>query len=380
MKMYEVGGCVRDTVLGFAPSDIDYVVVGSTEEEMLSLGYERVGVSFPVFLKNGHEYALARTERKTGVGYNGFSVDASADTSLEDDLMRRDLTINSIAKDMVTGELIDPFGGLKDLEDGVLRPTSDAFMEDPLRVLRLFRFKVTLEAKTGKPWLISDTARNMSVQVLKHGELFNLPPDRIRIEFEKVAKVAGTKGVFEFANSLTSVGGTDTTCAANALSCVYPALAGMIPAIRDVKFADAVKDLPVCLAELAVAYGKKAWKTPRQLPPSLEYAMLNELNFGSDDSKKFALYTRIELSKELEDKLEVLHELKQFHDAETTSYLFSATASDGMAEAYSALILCGYINWAWVESNLPHLTALPPKYRETIIKLARLAECNRKIR
>lgn len=113
MKIYLVGGAVRDKLLGKEPKDLDYVVVGSTPEEMLSLGYKQVGADFPVFLhpETGDEYALARTERKSGKGYNGFICDFSPEVTLEDDLMRRDLTINSMAMDLETGRVIDPFGG-----------------------------------------------------------------------------------------------------------------------------------------------------------------------------------------------------------------------------------------------------------------------------
>lgn len=142
MKIYEVGGCVRDRLLGFEPKDYDYVVVGATHQQMINLGFSQVGASFPVYLHptNGNEYALARKERKTGVGYHGFDVTFDSSVSLEDDLMRRDLTINSMATDPETGATIDPYGGLADLRQGILRHTSEAFAEDPVRVLRTARF------------------------------------------------------------------------------------------------------------------------------------------------------------------------------------------------------------------------------------------------
>lgn len=141
MKIYKVGGYVRDTLLGLTPKDIDYVVVGATPEQMLELGFSQVGADFPVFLHptTNDEYALARVERKTGNGYHGFSVDASPDVTLEDDLRRRDLTINSMAMDD-EGNIYDYFGGQEDLKNKILRHTSDAFSEDPLRVIRLARF------------------------------------------------------------------------------------------------------------------------------------------------------------------------------------------------------------------------------------------------
>ena len=141
MKIYEVGGAVRDELLGVPVKDRDYVVVGSTPEEMTRLGYTPVGKDFPVFLHPATraEYALARTERKTARGYHGFQIHATPEVTLEQDLLRRDLTINAIAKDD-QGELIDPFQGARDLRDKVLRHVSDAFAEDPVRVLRVARF------------------------------------------------------------------------------------------------------------------------------------------------------------------------------------------------------------------------------------------------
>jgi tRNA nucleotidyltransferase (CCA-adding enzyme) len=142
MKVYLVGGAVRDALLGLNGSDRDWLVVGSTPEEMVSLGYQPVGKDFPVFLHpNTHEeYALARTERKTARGYKGFSVYAAPDVTLEEDLARRDLTINAIAQDPVTGEVFDPYGGRQDLSHRVLRHVTVAFREDPVRILRIARF------------------------------------------------------------------------------------------------------------------------------------------------------------------------------------------------------------------------------------------------
>jgi tRNA nucleotidyltransferase (CCA-adding enzyme) len=141
MEIYLVGGAVRDRLLGRDASDRDYVVVGATPEQLAGLGYKPVGKDFPVFLhpRSGEEYALARTERKSGRGYAGFTFDTSADVTLEDDLRRRDLTINAMAEDE-SGHLVDPFGGARDLEARVLRHVSDAFVEDPVRLLRVARF------------------------------------------------------------------------------------------------------------------------------------------------------------------------------------------------------------------------------------------------
>ncbi len=156
MKIYLVGGAVRDALMGLPVRDRDYVVVGSTPEQMAAAGYQPVGKDFPVFLhpKSREEYALARTERKTAKGYHGFSFYTDADVTLEMDLVRRDLTINSIAVRAVNTwttdqfssenkqqyELIDPYHGQRDIDDKVLRHVSLAFAEDPVRILRLARF------------------------------------------------------------------------------------------------------------------------------------------------------------------------------------------------------------------------------------------------
>ena len=141
MKLFRVGGAVRDTLLGFPFVETDWVVVGSTPEALLAQGYTQVGRDFPVFLhpESKEEYALARTERKTGPGYRGFVVHANPDVTLEEDLERRDITINAMAMDE-TGAVIDPYGGQTDLDNKLIRHVSPHFTEDPLRVLRVARF------------------------------------------------------------------------------------------------------------------------------------------------------------------------------------------------------------------------------------------------
>ena len=148
MQTYLVGGAVRDKLLGLPVKDRDWVVVGATPEEMLDLGFKAVGKDFPVFLhpQSKEEYALARTERKSGKGYKGFTFHTDPDVTLEEDLLRRDLTINAIAEDE-SGALIDPYNGVDDLNAGLLRHVSPAFSEDPLRVLRVARFAATMGFK-----------------------------------------------------------------------------------------------------------------------------------------------------------------------------------------------------------------------------------------
>ena len=182
MKVYLVGGAVRDELLGLTPKDLDYVVVGSTPEEMLELGFTQVGAQFPVFLHpdTGDEYALARTEAKDGNGYHGFNCHFGPEVSLIEDLLRRDLTINAIAKDLETGEIIDPYSGRLDIDKRVLRPVSKSFRDDPVRVLRVARFAARYPSFSVSPELYS-----MIQYMTKDGSLEYLTPERVWQELEK---------------------------------------------------------------------------------------------------------------------------------------------------------------------------------------------------
>jgi tRNA nucleotidyltransferase (CCA-adding enzyme) len=203
MKIYEVGGCVRDKLLGRTAVDIDYVVVGATPAEMIDAGYKKVGSDFPVFLHpdTRDEYALARTERKSGKGYSGFTVDASPEITLEEDLRRRDLTINAMARDTQTGEIIDPFNGRQDLKDGVLRHTSDAFAEDPVRVLRVARFAARYD------FSIHPTTTDLMKQLVRSGEMATLTPERI---WNEVNRALGELYADQFFETLDDVGAVPT--------------------------------------------------------------------------------------------------------------------------------------------------------------------------
>ena len=177
MKTYQVGGCVRDRLLNIAVHDTDWVVTGATVEQMLAAGFKPVGKDFPVFLHPGtkQEYALARRERKTAPGYHGFKFNAQPDITIEEDLLRRDLTINAMAEDEY-GNIIDPYGGQKDLRAGVLRHVSDAFREDPVRVLRVARFAARLYDSGFK--LAPETARLIR-EMGESGELQTLVAERV---------------------------------------------------------------------------------------------------------------------------------------------------------------------------------------------------------
>lgn len=180
MKTYRVGGAVRDRLLGRATQDNDWVVVGATPEQLTALGYRPVGNDFPVFIhpQTGEEYALARTERKSGRGYRGFTVYSAPDVTLEDDLQRRDLTINAIAEDE-HGNLIDPFQGRADLEQQILRHVSPAFVEDPLRVLRVARFAARFD------FAIAQETLRLMAEIAGGGELNDLVPERVWAEMER---------------------------------------------------------------------------------------------------------------------------------------------------------------------------------------------------
>ncbi|BES86077.1 multifunctional CCA protein [Pectobacterium araliae] len=183
MKIYLVGGAVRDSLLSLPVTEKDWVVVGATPEHLLAQGYQQVGKDFPVFLHpvSHDEYALARTERKSGKGYTGFVCHAAPDVTLEQDLLRRDLTINAIAR-TEQGELIDPYHGRHDLENRILRHVSDAFSEDPLRVLRVARFAARF-AHLG--FQIAEETLVLMQKMAHEGELAYLTPERVWKETEK---------------------------------------------------------------------------------------------------------------------------------------------------------------------------------------------------
>src|SRR5690606_17079282 len=193
MEIYQVGGAVRDALLGPPVKDRDFVVVGATPEQMVALGYRPVGKDFPVFLhpESQEEYALARTERKTAKGYKGFQVFASPDVTLEEDLARRDLTINAIAQ-AEDGTLIDPYNGQVDIRDKILRHVSDAFIEDPVRILRAARFAARFTEFTIAP----ETMRLMQ-DMVADGEVDALVPERVWQELAKGLMEAKPSRMFE---------------------------------------------------------------------------------------------------------------------------------------------------------------------------------------
>jgi tRNA nucleotidyltransferase (CCA-adding enzyme) len=191
MKIYAVGGAVRDRLLGLAVADQDYVVVGATPEQMERLGYRPVGRDFPVFLhpQTHEEYALARTERKTARGYRGFEIYAAPEVTLEQDLARRDLTVNAIARDQ-QGNIIDPFHGVADLKAGILRHVSPAFAEDPVRVLRVARFA----ARFG--FAVAPETQELIREMVRNGEVDHLVAERAWQEISRGLMEAAPSRMF----------------------------------------------------------------------------------------------------------------------------------------------------------------------------------------
>ena len=218
-SIYLVGGAVRDMMMGKTPKDLDYVVVGSTAQEMLTAGFEQVGADFPVFLhpETGEEYALARREKKTGAGYLGFTSEFGTDVTLEEDLSRRDLTVNSMAYEPSGyGGYVDPFNGEDDLNNQVLRHTSDAFAEDPVRVLRLARFR----ARLGADWTVAPETVALVSQMAKKGVLSELNAERVWKEMSRALMEPNPRLFF------------DTLLETDALHVVFPEVYRLLTALE----------------------------------------------------------------------------------------------------------------------------------------------------
>ncbi len=264
MKIYLVGGAVRDTLLGLPADERDWVVVGGSESEMLAQGFRRADAEFPVFLhpETGEEYALARTESKSGTGYKGFVVDAGPEVTLEQDLKRRDLTINAMAQDR-DGNIIDPFNGRSDLQLGILRHISPAFVEDPLRLLRTARFAARFDF-TPDP-----ETQPLLEQIAASGELATLKRERV---WKELAKALAGKAPWRFFALLQHSG---------ALSQLLPQFINTADAERSLKLAAALTpDQMVRFAAVmyhATATCGGALALEPVLPLPVEYANLLDL-------------------------------------------------------------------------------------------------------
>ena len=213
MRIYMVGGAVRDEQLGIPVTERDWCVVGTTPEDMIDQGFRPVGKDFPVFLHpdSGEEFALARTERKTAAGYQGFAFNTSPDITIEDDLSRRDLSVNAIAKD-ADGELIDPFNGIQDCQDRVLRHVSEAFVEDPVRILRTAKFAARFHALGFK---VADETMQLMRRMVADGEVDALVPDRVWKETGAALSTKNTRVFFELLREC------------NALPVIFPEVAAL---------------------------------------------------------------------------------------------------------------------------------------------------------
>lgn len=212
MNIFLVGGAVRDELLGKPVKERDWVVVGTTPEDMIKQGFQPVGKDFPVFLhpKTHEEYALARTERKTAKGYKGFHFYATPDVTLAEDLIRRDLTINAMAKNITTGEIIDPYHGQKDLTQKIFRHVSEAFSEDPVRILRIARFACIFSDFT-----VHSTTNELMKQMVQSGEVDALVAERVWKEFSRALACTHPKRFF------------DVLYACDALPILFPELVDM---------------------------------------------------------------------------------------------------------------------------------------------------------
>ena len=227
MQIYLVGGAVRDRLLSLPVKDKDFVVVGATPAEMLAQGYQQVGKDFPVFLhpSSKQEYALARTERKSGAGYTGFTCYAAPDVTLEQDLLRRDLTINAMVEDS-NGQVIDPLNARVDLDNRILRHISASFSEDPLRVLRVARFAARFHHLG---FTIADETLALMQAMTQAGDLAELTPERVWQEVEKTLSAANPEVFFQVLKKI------------DALAVILPELDNLFALKREINSEDETK-------------------------------------------------------------------------------------------------------------------------------------------
>jgi len=326
MKIYQVGGSIRDELLGIKALDRDFVVVGSNEKEMLKRGFYKVGSNFPVFISyaTDEEYALARREKKSGNGYLGFET-TTENVTLEEDLKRRDLTINSIAKDS-DGKIIDPFGGAEDIKNRVLRHTSLAFREDAVRVLRLARFKTRFP-----DFKIADETIKLVKKMVADGELKELKNDRVFLELRKSLKL---KNSILFFQTLKELNAYDDLFSFIDLDSIDIQKLELMPDVES-KFAFILKDVEnpkdfMTISKNTVALSKYIREhlyrvenffsiTPEErlklFNATRNYHQLERLkDFHSDMSKIIKIYNRYKsVSKELKNNKSMSgEEIKQF--------------------------------------------------------------------
>lgn len=319
MEIYLVGGAVRDALLGLPVVDRDYVVVGALPEQLLQQGYQQVGKDFPVFLhpKSKDEYALARTERKAGSGYTGFICEFGPDITLEEDLSRRDITINAIAQDEA-GVLYDPYGGQADLDSRTLRHVSEAFSEDPLRVLRVARFAARFHHLGFR---VADDTLTLMRQIAASGELSALTPERVWKETAKALACEQPQVFFEVLRSC------------NALAALFPELEKLFSS-TEAQSLQALWLGTQLTTELACRFAI--------LTLQLDVAALTALCERSKvptEHKELAL-----LSSRWHQDIHALREPNR-DDAEQILALFQATDSWRRPERFAHLLLCAQADW-----------------------------------
>ena len=322
MEIYLVGGAVRDALLGLSVYDKDYVVVGARPEQLLELGYQQVGKDFPVFLhpKSKAEYALARTERKAGSGYTGFICDFGPEITLEEDLSRRDLTINAIAQDE-SGRLVDPYGGQADLATRTLRHVSAAFSEDPLRVLRVARFAARFHHLG---FTIAADTLDLMRHIAASGELTTLTPERVWKETEKALSCAQPQVFFE------------VLLKCEGLAPLFPELAAVfatqgnanLPSLRALwQCAQLTEDLACRFAALCLELDE----------PSI--SAMGERNKVPTEHKELAI-----LASRWQQAIHRLNAPKR-EQAEAILALFQETDSWRRPERFANLLLCAQAAW-----------------------------------
>ena len=309
MKIYLVGGALRDKFLDIPVKDKDYVVVGSSPEEMINKGFKPVGKDFPVFLhpKTKEEYALARTEKKTGVGYHGFKFYSSPEVSLKEDLKRRDLTINAIAQDE-NGKIYDPYNGQADIKKRILRHVSDAFIEDPLRVLRIARFS-TLDKK----FEIHKETSSLLKKMVLNNELKSLPKERIIEELKKGLTSAYPSKMFS------------CLCDCGALNQIFPGInpnnennSGFVELGNNLekKYVKITADFQLLLILLLPFFLNKPSNDESELIEQFKLSNIQTKVYGAIKSKKDNLDNFLNLSSE--EKLECLNYLDFFRRPSVT--------------------------------------------------------------
>ncbi|MDG2060786.1 MAG: multifunctional CCA tRNA nucleotidyl transferase/2'3'-cyclic phosphodiesterase/2'nucleotidase/phosphatase [SAR86 cluster bacterium] len=272
MKIYLVGGAVRDLILEIPSKEKDWVVVGASPVEMEKLGFKLIGKDFPVFLhpKTKEEYALARKERKTGLGHKGFTFYSDSSVSLEEDLIRRDLTINAIAQNVENNDLIDPYGGINDIKNKILKKVSSAFSEDPLRVLRVARFKAKL---AHLDFFIEDETLKTMKSISSSGEINTLSKERIWQETIKALSEENPEEFFEVLNSCDALREISTEASEG-----YQKSKGALKIITKYKFSPEIVWSVFCSYSGSVERISKSFKAPKKFIESAE-VLSNLLSF-----------------------------------------------------------------------------------------------------